>query len=70
MSNIKASAAFGVPKISLTTSFNLTMNVRRIYMRVLRRPRATLLTDTDAATIWFAIAIVAIVLLAILYDLP
>jgi hypothetical protein len=39
-------------------------------MQVLRRRGATLLTNTDAATIWFVIAIVAIVLLAIVYDMP
>jgi hypothetical protein len=60
----------GVPKIPSTAKFNLAMNVHLSFMQVLRRRGATLLTNTDAATIWFVIAIVAIVLLAIVYDMP
>ena len=68
--NKKASGAFGAPKIPRTAGFYSKMIIRPSYTRVLRRGGATLLTKTDAATLWFAIAIVAIILLAILYDTP
>jgi hypothetical protein len=70
MSNIRAFGVFGVPKILSTAEFNLAINARLSFMQVLRRRGATLLTNTDAATIWFVIAILAIVLLAIVYDMP
>jgi hypothetical protein len=50
------------------------MNVGRSYMQGLcslsnRGRRATLLANMDAATVWFAIAIVSVVLLAVLCDM-